>query len=148
LVHCDDSLGRCDPVLPVELEAIPGDRGTVTAALRDSRGLYRGYLNVTPRQGAEPLAGWVAFRTRRNTGEGDKRTRVVAAPENLRFGGAREWCVIDDYLSKVGSHPYREVACIVAGHRYTSVFVGATHVRDWPTLGRVIERAASAFIEH
>ena len=132
---------------PSNWKPIPGDRGTVTAALRDSRGLYRGYLNVTPREGAEQLAGWAAFRTRRNMQEGDRRTRVVAAAENLRLDRARGSCVVDDYLSRVGSHPYREVACIFTGSRYTNVFIGATLVRDWPTLGRVVERAASAFTE-
>jgi hypothetical protein len=132
---------------PSNWRPIPGDVGTVTAALRDSRGLYRGYLNVTPRQGAEQLAGWATFRAERNTQEGDRRTRVVAAAENLRLGSARGSCVVDDYLSRVGSHPYREVACIFTGRRYTNVFVGATLVRDWPTLGRVVERAASAFTE-
>ena len=132
---------------PSNWKPIPGDRGTVTAALRDSRGLYRGYLNVTPRQGAEQLAGWATFRAVRNTQEGDRRTRVVGAAENLRLGSARGSCVVDDYLSRVGSHPYRELACIFTGSRYTNVFVGATLVRDWPTLGRVVERAASAFTE-
>ena len=132
---------------PSNWKPIPGDRGTVTAALRDSRGLYRGYLNVTPRQGAEQLAGWATFRAVRNTQEGDRRTRVVAAAENLRLDRARGSCVVDDYLSRVGSHPYREVACIFTGSRYTNVFIGATLVRDWPTLGRVVERAASAFTE-
>jgi hypothetical protein len=132
---------------PSNWKQIPGDGGTVTAALRDSRGLYRGYLNVTPRQGAEQLAGWAAFRTKRNAQEGDRRTRVVAAAENLRVGSVRGSCVVDDYLSRVGSHPYRELACIFTGSRYTNVLVGATLVRDWPTLGRVVERAASAFTE-
>jgi hypothetical protein len=132
---------------PSNWKPIPGDRGTVTAALRDSRGLYRGYLNVTPREGAEQLAGWAAFRTRRNMQEGDRRTRIVAAAENLRFANARGSCVIDDYLSRVESHGYRELACIVTGSRDTNVFVGAALVRDWPSLGRVVERAASAFVE-
>jgi hypothetical protein len=132
---------------PSNWRPIPGDVGTVTAALRDSRGMYRGYLNVTPRQGAERLAGWATFRAERNTQEGDRRTRVVAAAENLRLGSARGSCVVDDYLSRVGSHPYREMACIFTGSRYTNVFVGATLVSDWPTLGRVVERAASVFTE-
>src|SRR5262249_50063351 len=78
---------------PSNWKPIPGDSGTVTAALRESRGLYRGYLNVTPRQGAEQLAGWAAFRTKRNAQEGDRRTRVVAAAENLRVGSIRASCV-------------------------------------------------------
>jgi hypothetical protein len=132
---------------PSSWKPIPGDRGTVTAALRDTRGAYRGYLNVTPRQGAERLAGWAAFRTRRNMQEGDLQTRVVAAAENLRFGNARGSCVVDDYRSRVGSHAYREVACLVAGSHYTNVFIGATLARDWTTLGWVIERAASSLTE-
>jgi hypothetical protein len=132
---------------PSSWKPIPGDSGTVTAALRDRRGLYRGYLNVTPREGAEQLAGWAAFRIRRNTQEGDRPTRLVAAAENLRFDNARGSCVIDDYLSRVGSHAYREVACIVAGRRYTNVFIGAALVGDWPTLAHIVERAASALVE-
>jgi hypothetical protein len=132
---------------PPNWKAIPGDPGTITAALRDKSGRYRGYLNVTPREGAEQLAGWGAFRTARNANEGDGRVRVLAAAENLRFAEAHGSCVIDDYLSRVGSHPYREVACLVAGNHYTSVFVGAVLRSDWPTIGPVVERAGSALIE-
>jgi hypothetical protein len=132
---------------PANWKPIPGDKGTVTASLRDSEGRYLGYLNVTPRQGAEQLAGWAAFRTRRNAEEGDKHVRIVAAGENVRFAKARGSCVIDDYLSKVGSNPYRELACIVTGARHTSVFVGAALMGAWPTLGHVLERAGSALIE-
>ena len=131
---------------PSSWTPIPGDRGTVTASLRDGAGRYRGYLNLTPQQGAEQLAGWAAFRTRRNSADGDQRTRTVAAGEGLRFSGAHGSCVIDEYLSRVDSNPYREVACIVAGARFTNVFVGAALVSDWPSLGPVIERAASAVI--
>jgi hypothetical protein len=124
---------------------IPGDTGTVTVALRE-KGLYRGYLNVTPREGAEQLTGWAAFRTARNTDEGDRRVHEIAAAEGLRFGEARGSCVTDDYLSRVASHAYREVACIVAGRRYIDVFVGATLRSAWTTLGGVVERAASALV--
>ena len=132
---------------PSSWKPIPGDSGTVTVALRDVRGLYHGYLNVTPRQGAERLTGWAPFRTRRNTEEGDRRTRIVAAVEGLRFAHSHGSCVIDDYLSRVGSHAYRELACMVAGSHYTDVFVGATLLADWPTLGPVIERSASVLAE-
>jgi len=72
---------------------------------------------------------------------------LVAAAEGLQFAGARGSCVIDDYLSRVGANPYRELACIVAGPRHTDVFVGATLRADWNRLGPVVERAASALIE-
>jgi hypothetical protein len=119
----------------------------VTAALRDSAGVYHGYLNVTPRQGTEGLRGWAGFRIGRNSEEGDKHVHRLAAAEDLRFGQARGSCVIDDYLSSVRSHPYREIACIVAGRRDTSVFVGATLQQDWPTLGPIVERATADFLE-
>jgi hypothetical protein len=92
---------------PSNWRPIPGDTGTVTVALRDRRGLYHGYLNVTPREGAEQLTGWASFRAHRNAEEGDHHTRIVAAAQGLRIARARGSCVIDDYLSRVGAHAYR-----------------------------------------
>jgi hypothetical protein len=133
---------------PPRWQPIPGDPGTVTVSLRDGSGAYVGYLNATPRQGAERLHGWADFRTRRNREEGDTQVRQLAAAERLRFRDARGSCVIDDYLSKVGSHPYREIACLVTGRRNTDVFVGAALQRAWPVLGKTLQRAASAFVQH
>jgi hypothetical protein len=126
---------------------ISGDVGTVSFALRDRSGRYLGYINVTPRQGEERLAGWAAFRTRRNAEDEDKAVHALASAERVRFAGAHGSCVIDEYASRVGSNAYRELACIVAGKRSTAVFVGATLVADWPTLGPIVERAASSLIE-
>jgi hypothetical protein len=127
---------------------IHGDRGTVSFSLRDGKGLYRGYLNVTPRQGAERLARWAAFRTNRNRAEGDRLVRERAAAEGLRFANASGSCVIDEYLSRVGSNPYTELASITSGRRYTNVFIGAALTRDWPRLAPLIQRAASSLVEH
>jgi hypothetical protein len=132
---------------PPAWKAIPGDKGTVTQALRDGAGRYAGYLNVTPRQGAEQLHGWAAFRITHNREDGDRQVRQVAALEGLRFRSAHGSCVIDDYLSRVQSHPYREIACIVSGHRHTDVFIGAALRTDWRTLGPMLERAASSFVQ-
>jgi hypothetical protein len=132
---------------PAGWRTIPGDRGTVSAAQRDRHGLYAAYLNATPRQGTEVLAGWAHFRTTRNRGEGDRNVRTIAAAENVRFAHASGSCVVDDYLSHIGGNPYRELACIVAGRHHTDVFVGATLRRDWSRLGGTIERAASALLE-
>jgi hypothetical protein len=131
---------------PPDWKQIPGDKGTVSFALRDGRGLYRGNLNVTPRQGGERLAGWADFRTNRNRAEGDRRVREHVAAEGLHFAAADGSCVIDDYLSRVGSNPYTELACIASGRRYTNVFIGAALSRDWAALGPLIERAAAALI--
>ena len=132
---------------PPGWRAIPGDKGSVTRALRDSAGHYAGYLNVTPREGAEQLHGWAAFRTTRNREDGDGQVHQLTAAEGLRFRDARGSCVIDDYVSKVGSHPYREIACIVSGQRHTDVFIGAALRSDWRTLSPTLERAASSLVQ-
>jgi hypothetical protein len=132
---------------PSSWQSIPGDSGTVTAALLDRAGLYAGYLNVTPRQGREQLAGWAAFRTQRNAEDGDRQVHELEAAEGIGFTSARGSCVLDQYLSRVGAHRYRELACIVAGRDHTSVFVGAALVSDWRTLGSVVERAAESLRE-
>jgi len=62
---------------PPGWHAIHGDRGTASAALFDTAGHYLGYLNLTPRQGAESPTGWASFRVRHNRAEGD--THVVIA---------------------------------------------------------------------
>jgi hypothetical protein len=132
---------------PPEWKPIPGDRGTVTAALRDGGGLYAGYLNLTPRQGAEQLAGWARFRIGHIRDEGGTSVRQLAGAEGLQFRSGTGSCVIDQYLSRVGSHPYREVACIVSGRHNTGVFIGAALQHDWPTLGRTVEQSGSALLQ-
>ena len=132
---------------PASWKPIPGDTGTVSFSLRDAGGAYLGYINVTPRQGAEQLHGWAQFRLRRNRAEGATRVRAVASVERLPFASATGSCVIDDYLSRVGAHPYREVACIVAGHRATSVLVGAARLSEWNNLRAVLKLAAASFRE-
>jgi hypothetical protein len=132
---------------PPDWKPIPGDRGTVTAALRDDAGLYVGYVNVTPRQRAERLEGWAQFRISHIREEGGTRVRKLAAAEGLQFRSGTGSCVIDEYLSRVGSHPYREIACIVSGRRHTSVFIGAAFQRDWPTLGLTLEQEGSALLQ-
>ncbi len=73
--------------------------------------------------------------------------RELAAADGLRFRTARSSCVIDDYLSKVGSHQYREIACIASGHRHTDVLIAAALLRDWGTLDGILERAASSLLQ-
>jgi len=145
--HATIASGAATVSHPPRWTAIPGDSGTVSFALRGRDGRYLGYLNVTPRQGEERPAGWAAFRVRRNAADEDTDVRTLASAEHVRFAGARGSCVIDDYVSRVGSHAYRELACLVTGAHSSSVFVGATLVPDWPTLGPVVMRAASSLVE-
>jgi hypothetical protein len=132
---------------PPTWKTLRGDVGSVTAALQDARGVYVGYLNGTPRQGGEQLHGWGRYRVEHNRAEGDRNVHEAAAAEGLRFIGAHGSCVIDDYLSRVGSHRYREIACIVAGQHATSVFIGAALLKDWRQIHPALERAASCFRE-
>jgi hypothetical protein len=141
------SSGAATVGYPAGWKSIPGDTGTVSFAIRDRRGRYAGYINVTPRQGAERLAGWGAFRTRRNAEDGDKQVRELSSSENVAFANARGSCVLDDYVSRVGSHRYRELACIVAGRHSTSVFVGAALIDDWSSLGPIVKHAAATLVE-
>ena len=141
------SSGQLTLSYPPTWKTLRGDLGSVTAAVRDARGVYVGYLNATPRQGGERLRGWARYRTEHNFAEGDRDVRETAAAEGLRFIGAHGSCVIDDYLSRVGSNRYREIACIVAGEHASGVFIGAALVADWRQIYPVLERAAAAFRE-
>ena len=145
--HVTTATTKATLFYPPRWKKIPGDAGTVTRSLRDANGSYVGYLNATPRQGAERLHGWASFRTGHNREEGDREVRQIAAAEGLRFRNARGSCVIDDYLTKVGGNPYREIACLVTGHRHSDVFIGAALKRDWPILSGSLERAASALLQ-
>jgi hypothetical protein len=127
--------------------SVEGDAGTVSFALRDAGGRYLGYLNVTPRQGAERLRGWAAFRLRRNREEGDRHVRELAAREGMTFAGAKGSCLIDDYGSRAGANPYREIACIVRGRHSESVLIAAALRPEWPALAPMLARAVEAYRE-
>jgi hypothetical protein len=121
----------------------PGDRGTATAVLRSRGGAFLGYLNITPRQGAETIARWAAFRPAHNAGEGDRQVRRLASYPALRFRTGRGACVQDRYVTRTGAR-YVELACLVAGRHATTVIVGAAPPRAWPQQAPQIERAISA----
>ena len=127
---------------PLGWQSIRSDPGTFSAAVRAPTGEIRGYLNATPRQGAETLSNWGSFRVDHNRDEGDVDVKPVASATNLRFRSGHGSCVIDSYTSSSG-HGYREVACIVAGARATTVVVGAAPPAQWPRQGPAIERAIS-----
>jgi hypothetical protein len=119
------------------------DPGTFSAALLGPHGKIRGYLNATPRQGAETLADWARFRTAHNRDEGDFNLVSEAAARGLRFRTGSGSCVIDRYATD--SAHYREIACLVRGSRASTVVVAAALPRDWPRLAPELERAVSSF---
>jgi hypothetical protein len=122
--------------------AIKTDPGTASVALRGNGGRIDGYLNVTPKQGAETLANWSGFRPRKNRAEGARNVRLLAATSDARFRSARASCVIDTYTTSAAT--YEEIACLVVGPS-SDVVVAAAPARLWHERSAVLERAVSSF---
>ena len=125
---------------------VSGDPGSASAALRDRDGTIRAYLNATPADGNEHLAGWARFRVRHNAGEGDRHERVINVDNNVRLGAGRAACVVDDYSTSRSR--YRELACIVApahGRRAT-VLIGAAQPQAWAHERPLVRFAIDHFI--
>jgi hypothetical protein len=123
-----------------------GDPGTASAAVRDASGRIRAYLNITPRQGDERLRGFAAFRVHRLAGEHDQSVHLEAAGQGLAFHGGHRSCVLDDYVTRIGHHHYRELACFVVGSRGgAAVVVAAATIADWGHFEPQLRRAVASF---
>ena len=120
------------------------DPGTASVALLGAGKRIDGYLNVTPRQGAETLANWSRFRPRHNRSEGDRGVRLVAATTDGRFRSGRGSCVIDAYTTSKAA--YREIACLVSGPRSSAVVVAAAPIGMWNRRAATLERAVTSFV--
>jgi hypothetical protein len=119
------------------------DPGTVSVALIRPGRTIRGYLNATPRQGTETLTNWPSFRVQHlREEESSKDVRLIASAHGLRFRSGRGSCVIDTY--RTSRTRYREIACLVAGTRTSSVLVGAAPSKSWPQQAETIERAIAS----
>jgi 4-diphosphocytidyl-2C-methyl-D-erythritol kinase len=112
--------------------------------LRTPSGQIAGYLNATPRQGAESLRDWAAFRVAHNREEGDREVRLLAKGTDLHLLSGAGSCVIDSYRTE-SSHRYREVACIVSGRSATTVIVGAAPPLRWAAEAPAIQQAIDSF---
>lgn len=108
-----------------------GDRGTATAVLTGPGEAIAGYLNLTPRQGAETLANWPEFRLEHNRMEGDRDLQRLSSATNLVFPTGRGSCVEDSYTTRSGAR-YTEIACLISGRRSGVVVVGAAPPALWP----------------
>jgi len=118
------------------------DPGTATAALVGPGGRYLGYLNLTPRQGAETLADWASFRIDHNREDGERTVKRLAAGTGLHFLTGHGSCVKDSYTTQIGAR-YIEIACLVAGTRASAVIIGAAPPDRWNQAMNVIARAIS-----
>jgi len=129
---------------PPGWRAIRTDPGTFSAALLGAHDRIRGYVNATPRSGAETLANWPSFRPAHNAEEGDRNVISEASASGLRFWSGTGSCVIDRYATTTDAR-YREIACIVRGARGTAVVVAAARPADWKRLAPQLERAVAGF---
>jgi len=124
--------------------AIKTDPGTASVALRGNGGRIDGYLNVTPKQGAETLANWSRFRPQKNRAEGARNVRLLAATSAAHFRSANGSCVIDTYSTSLTT--YEEIACLVSGVGSSAVVVAAVPAGLWQERSAVLERAVSSFV--
>jgi len=119
------------------------DPGTASVALLGDGRSIRGYLNATPRQGTETPANWPSFRIHHlREDDSSKDVRLIASAHGLRFRSGRGSCVIDSY--RTSRTRYREIACLVAGARTSSVVVGAAPSKTWARQAETIERAIAS----
>jgi len=125
--------------------AIKTDPGSASVAVRGDGGRIDGYLNVTPKQGAETLANWSRFRPQKNRNEGAQKVRLLAATQAAQFRSARGSCVIDEYTTSLTT--YEEIACLVSGSGSSNVVVAAAPTRLWHQRSAVLERAVSSFTD-
>ena len=129
---------------PADWQRQRSDPGTASAVQLGTHGRFIGYLNVTPREGAETLSNWTSFRLEHNVDEGDRAVKRLAAATGLHFRTGRGSCVKDSYSTATNAR-YIELACIVRGTQATSVIVGAAPPNSWAKTSGVIETAISAF---
>ncbi|MGH3305336.1 MAG: hypothetical protein ACRDOK_27460 [Streptosporangiaceae bacterium] len=130
---------------PPSLRPVIGDTDAVSVAKRGPAGGYLLYLNATPRQGAESLRNWAAYRLRFLRADDAATARQDAAASGVRFRGGTGSCLLDDYVTKIGTHHYQEIACLVQGRIGASVIIAAAPAAQWAQAGPLLERAVAAY---
>jgi hypothetical protein len=139
--HVDRGASGAILAFPPSWRTVAGDRGSLSAALRDRNGRYLGYLNLTPRQGDERLSSWTTFRIRHNEAEGNHDVRLLAARRGLRLARWTVACVQDAYTTSTAVR-YMEFACLTGG-RHPSAVVAAAPPADWRLETPTLELAVS-----
>jgi hypothetical protein len=130
---------------PPSMHPTTGDATSVSLAREDADGTFVEYLNAGPPSGPERLAGWPSFRLAHLRGEGNTSVSRDAETAAVVLRGGVGACVIDDYVTHVKPHHYREIACFGQGRRSASVIVAAALARDWTRFGPELERAVEAW---
>ena len=63
----------------------------------------------------------------------------------MEFRGGTGSCLEDTYVTRIGAHKYREIACLVAGVRGSSVLVAAAPADSWDRYSTVLQQAVDAY---
>jgi hypothetical protein len=131
---------------PPSLRRIAGDTDAVSAARLDPGGGFQLYLNATPRQGAERLQGWAAFRLRLLRSDDAVSAHEISAAQGVTFRGGSGSCLIDGYVTRIGGHHYNEIACLVQGRTSASVIIAAAPAAQWAQARPLLLRAVAAYL--
>jgi hypothetical protein len=131
--------------IPPGATPTPGDPGTVSATVTAPNGDLKIYLNATPQQGGESQSNWPEFRLAHLTGEHAASANRLAERAGMQFRGGPGSCVEDTYVTRIGGHKYREIACLVSGPRGGSVLVAAAPADSWDRYSDVLEQAVDAY---
>ncbi len=129
---------------PSSFKVVHADPGAVSLAIGTTTARYEAYLNVTPREGAETLGHFPDFRLD-VLDDDDVAVHEETSTTNAKYKGGRGSCVMDDYVTRVGSNHYREIACLVVGRHAGYVIVAAVLYRDWNAFAPVLRRELEAF---
>jgi hypothetical protein len=132
--------------IPPDAAPVPGDPGSVSATVTAPNGGLRIYFNATPQQGEESLTNWSEFRLAHLTGENAASASRLQYRAGMEFRGGIGSCVEDTYVTRIGAHKYREIACLVAGTRGSSVLVVAAPADSWDRYSPIVEQAVDAYL--
>lgn len=130
---------------PPSLRPVSGDKDAVNVARLSPAGAYLLYLNATPRQGTENSENWPAARLGHLHADETASARQDAAASRVAFLGGSGSCVLDDYVTEIGAHHYKEIACLVQGRSGASVIVAAAPAAQWTQAAPVLEQAVAAY---
>jgi hypothetical protein len=130
---------------PPTLRPLKGDASSVSVVEKDRSGKYFAYLNSTSQQGDEHLSTWPSFRLTSLRGESELSVHEDAQKLGLSFRGGTGSCVIDDYVTRIHSNHYHEIACFVQGKTAASVIVAAATESNWPASAAELEQAVAAY---
>ena len=131
---------------PPSLRPIAGDTDAVSAARLGPGGGFQLYLNATPRQGAERLQDWAAFRLRLLRSDDAVSAREISAAQGVTFRGGTGSCLIDGYVTRIGGHHYDEIACLVQGQTSSSVIIAAAPSAQWAQARPQLLQAVAAYL--